>query len=113
MKKLTHPALVLAGLVFAAVALSYLWEVYEGISKHTPPCAPIGRTTVSIVFGFITAGTFVCIVAVCGLLHRKTWLVVSILALVLNVAALSTWGYWIHKEMLLPYHDFCDKVGMP
>jgi multidrug efflux pump subunit AcrB len=62
---------------------------------------------------FTAAGAAVCVVAVIFLFRRWRWTSVAVLALVLNLAALSTWGYWIGNRMLLPYDQFCDKVGMP
>jgi len=101
------------GFLFAGVSWKYLHDVWEGIRIHTPPCAPIGDTTVPIVFAFTAAGAAVCLAATMFLIRRWRWTSLAILALALNLAAISTWGYWIGNEMLLPYDQFCDKVGMP
>ena len=113
MKKYIGPAITAIGLLVASVAWFYLLRVWAGIKIHTPHCAPIGDTTVPIVFYFIGAGVMACLVAAVLCFRRRAWASVAIMALVLNLAALSTWGYWIKNEMLLPYDRFCDKVGMP
>lgn len=113
MKRSIKTIITVVGLLFAVVAWYYLNQVWEGISVHTPPCAPIGDSTVPIVFGFTGAGAAVCLVAVITSFRRWIWTSVAALALVLNLAALSTWGYWIENRMLLPYDQFCEKAGMP
>jgi len=100
------------GILFAAVSWFYLNQVWGGIKIHTPLCAPIGNTTVPMVFGFTAAGAIVCIVAGIVVFRRWFWLSVAMIALVLNLAALSTWGYWIGNRMLLPYDQFVEKAEM-
>lgn len=105
--------MTLVGLLSAGIAWMYLHEVWEGIRIHKPLCAPIGDTTVRLVFAFTTVGAVGCAAATILCRRRNRWAGVGILALVLNAAALLTWGYWITTDMLLPYDQFCDKVGMP
>ena len=112
MKRFIGIYIAIAGMVFAIMSWHYLSQVWDGISKHTPPCAPIGADTVQAVFVFKATGIFLCIIAICFLFRRWGWISAAILSSVLNSAALFTWRYWIQNEMLLPYVDFCDKVGM-
>ncbi len=113
MRKIVHPVLALLGLLFAAVALSYLCEVWHGIAKHSPMCAPITGGTLLIVFAFTAIGAGVSAVGMFAARRRWRWIPVALLAVVLNAAAFSTWGYWVGNKMLLPYDQFCEKVGMP
>jgi len=112
MKKLIHPALALLGALFGVLALLYLREIHGGIVKHTPPCAPICRSTVFIVFAFTALGATVSVVGFLAARRRKLWLPVMLLAVFLNLTALSIWGYWVGSKTLLPYNDWCKKIGM-
>ena len=113
MKKLIHPALALLGALFGVIALLSLKELHGWIVKHTPPCAPICRSTVLIVFAFTAIGVAISVVGFLAARRRRLWLPVVLLAVLLNVSALSIWGYWIASKTLLPYNDWCRKVGMP
>ena len=107
---LTFPVI---GFLFAAYSWFYLFEVWDGIRKHTPPCAPIRSSTVFLVFAFTAVGAAISFAAAIVVVRRRNWTAVAMLALVLNLAACATWGYWIGNRMLLPYDRFCEKVGMP
>ena len=71
MKRFIGSSAIVASAIFTAVAGLYLTEVWAGIQKHSPPCAPISGSTVWIFVAFTATGT------------------------------------------LLPYDQFCLKVGMP
>jgi hypothetical protein len=108
-----HPAPALLGIAFGAIALLYLKDVHGGIVKHAPPCAPITGSTVLIVFAFTAVGIALGRVGFLETRRRKRWLPVALIAVLLNVAAFTTWGYWIGSKTLLPYDAWCKKVGMP
>jgi hypothetical protein len=113
MKRFIHPALALLGVLFGVVAFLYLRDIHDGFIKHTPPCAPIRRSTVLIVFAFTAIGAGISVLGFLAARRRMLWFPVVLVAVFLNVAAFSTWGYWVGNKTLLPYDDWCRKVGMP
>jgi hypothetical protein len=112
MKRLMHPALAVLGITFGVIALLYLKQVHGGIVKHSPPCAPITAPIVLLVFTFTASGAALGVVGLLAARRWLLWLPVALLAVLLNAAAFTTWGYWIGSKTLLPYHDWCTKLGM-
>lgn len=113
MRRFLGIALSVVGVLFAGCSWLYLFEVWNGIQKHSPPCAPIRSSTVFLVFAFTAAGAVISLAAVPVARQRRNWRSVALLALFLNLAACATWGHWVANRMLLPYNQFCVKVGMP
>ena len=111
------PAVVLAfgaGFFIVFTSSSYLMEVWRGIAIHTPRCAPITLSTVILVYAWTSAG--ILISAGGGVLSQRAgWSKAATAAFCLataNAICLSIWTFWRWCEMLLPYDDFCRKVGM-
>jgi hypothetical protein len=113
MRRFLGFVLSVVGVLFAVCSWLYLFEVWNGIQKHTPPCAPIRSSTVFLVFTFTAAGAVISFAAASAARQHRTWRSVALLALFLNLAACATWGFWIGNQRLLPYNQFCEKVGMP
>ena len=111
-EKMIGPAVTGLGLLFAGIARLYLDRVSGGIRGGYGGCAPICESTVVIVFAFSGMGVLISTGASFILRRRRFWLCLAIIAIIMNTAACATWGYWINKGMLLPYDDFCKKVGI-
>ncbi len=112
MKKWITPGLVVLGVVIALISAHYLHEVWGGISKHTPPCAPIGEKTVPAVFAFTAFGVIVAAGAATAARRRPLLLILALLAVLTNVVCFAIWTDWIRTEKLVPYDRFCEKIGM-
>jgi hypothetical protein len=97
----------------AGISWFYLNDVWAGIRKHRPPCAPIRSQTVVVVYAFTMVGTLVGTTAVALSWRNRPWMACATLAVAGNLAACATWAHWNVHEMLLPYAEFCAKVGMP
>ena len=105
--------LVVGALLMGTVALLYLHDVWTGIVKHSPPCAPITSGTTLIVFLFTGLGTALSGLILFGARRRQRWIPAALLAVLLNATELCIWAYWIGSKTLLPYDEWCTKVGMP
>jgi hypothetical protein len=104
--------LAVAGVFVGGAATWYLLGVYDGIIKHTPPCAPVRGVTVASVCAMTLLGAALGIAGWRGANGRNVWVLVAVVAILVNVGALSVWGYWLSAETLLPYEKWCAKVGM-
>jgi hypothetical protein len=113
MKRLMHPALAVIGIAFGVIALLYLKGVHGGIVKHSPACAPITEPIVLLVFAFSAGGAVLGVAGFLAARRRVLWLPVTLVACLLNISAFAMWGYWIGSKTLLPYDDWCTRVGMP
>ncbi len=104
--------LTIASLLMGVVGLLYLHEVYGGIKKHSPPCAPITMGTVVIVYTFAILGISLGGFGSISARKRIRLLPVNFTGCLLNIIVFALWVYWNINGTLLPYSDFCKKVGM-
>lgn len=104
---------ILISLLMATISWYYLNDVWAGIQKHTPPCAPIRGSTVLIFYAFTGVAALAAAAAI-ALSWRNRWRTCcALLVLVANLTACATWAHWNTHERLLPYAEFCAKTGMP
>ena len=99
MKQIMERVMVAVGILFAAVSGQYLYQVWDGIKFHVPPCDSIGNITVPIVIAFTTAGVAICVAAVIFLFRHRFWTFMAALALALNLSALFMWVYLIQTAL--------------
>ena len=95
----------------AVILFGYCCDIWSGIIKHDPPCAPITMFATSCVVLLGVTGLLAGAAAL--VFGRWLWRAVAGLGCAGCATALGIWIHWLLSDQLLPYEQFVVKVGMP
>ncbi len=102
---------LLVALLAAIILILYSLDIWSGVIKRTPACAPITLFASSCVLGTALLG------AVAGAAAMSRGHPLATIAGSLGVIACGAvavlWVYWLTEGVLLPYDAFVLKTGMP
>lgn len=102
---------LLVALLVAILLIAYSRDIWSGVVKRTPACAPITLFASSCVFGLSLLGAVAGAAAMsCG---RPLANIAGSLGAMTCGAVAVLWVYWLKAGVLLPYDAFVLKTGMP